>query len=216
MPTRTVSHPIFARIYARLSPRMDDAGAADHRDRLLAGLAGRVIDVGAGNGLNFAHYPPTVTHVLAVEPEPYLRRLAVAAAADAPVPIEVVAGTADHLPAGDATFDAAVTSLVLCSVADVPAALAEIRRALRPGGRLRFFEHVRAETPGLARAQRVLDATVWPALVGGCHTHRDTGAAIEAAGFTIDRIDRFPFPPASIPTPASPHILGVATSSSTG
>jgi SAM-dependent methyltransferase len=212
MPTRTVRHPIFARIYARLSPRMEDAGAAEHRDRLLAGLAGRVIEVGAGNGLNFAHYPPTVTHVLAVEPEPHLRRLAVAAAADAPVPVEVVAGTADHLPAGDATLDAAVASLVLCSVADVPAALAEIRRALRPGGQLRFFEHVRAETPGLGRVQRVLDTTIWPAVAGGCHTHRDTGTAIEAAGFAIDRIDRFRFPQTSIPAPASPHILGVATS----
>jgi ubiquinone/menaquinone biosynthesis C-methylase UbiE len=216
MPTRRVRHPIFARIYPRISTRMDEAGAAEHRDRLLAGLAGRVIEVGAGNGLNFAHFPPTVTHVLAVEPEPHLRRLAEVAAADAPVPVEVVAGTADHLPAGDATFDAAVTSLVLCSVADVPAALAEIRRALRPGGQLRFLEHVRAETPGLGRAQRVLDATVWPTLGGGCHTHRDTGGAIEAAGFTIDRIDRFRFPPTSIPGPASPHILGVATTAPAG
>src|SRR4029453_1484499 len=95
----------------------------------------------------------------------------------------------DRLPAGDATFDAAVTSLVLCSVPDVPATLAEIRRVLRPGAELRFFEHVRADTPGLARLQGVLDATLWPPFVGGCHTHRDTRAAIEAAGFEIDRIE---------------------------
>src|SRR4029453_11710351 len=89
----------------------------------------------------------------------------------------------ERLPAGDATFDAAVTSLVLCSVPDVPATLAEIRRVLRPGAALRFFHHVRAAPPGVARLERVLDPRVWPTFVGGCHTHRDTRAAIEAAGF---------------------------------
>jgi ubiquinone/menaquinone biosynthesis C-methylase UbiE len=129
------------------------------------------------------------------------------------VPIEVVDGTADQLPAGEGTFDAAIASLVLCSVPDVPAALAEIRRVLRPGGQLRFFEHVRADTAGLARVQRVLDATVWPTFAGGCHPDRDTRAAIEAAGFTIERIDRLRVPDTRIPMPASPHILGIATTS---
>ena len=215
MPSNTnnkVSHPIFARFYAWASPRMEKAGIGERRDQLLAGLAGRVIEVGAGNGLNFAHYPPEVTGVVAVEPEPHLRGLAESRAAAARVPIEVVDGTADRLPADDASFDAAVASLVLCSVPDVPAALAEIRRILRPGGQLRFFEHVRADTPGLARVQRILDATVWPALGGGCHAHRDTRAAIEAAGFTIDDIDQLRIPETRIPTHTSPHILGVATS----
>jgi ubiquinone/menaquinone biosynthesis C-methylase UbiE len=215
MPSKTnskVSHPIFARFYAWASPRMDKAGIGERRDQLLVGLAGRVIEVGAGNGLNFAHYPPEVTGVVAVEPEPHLRGLAESQAAEARVPIEVVDGTADRLPADDASFDAAVASLVLCSVPDVAAALAEIRRVLRPGGQLRFFEHVRADTPGLARVQRILDVTVWPALGGGCHAHRDTRAAIEAAGFTIDDIDQLRIPETRIPTHTSPHILGVATS----
>jgi MFS family permease len=210
MPTK-VSHPIFARVYAWISPRMEQAGYAEHRGELLDGLTGRVIEIGAGNGMNFAHYPPDVTHVLAIEPEPRLRELAQAKATEVAVPVEVVDATADRLPAADATFDAAVASLVLCSVRDVPAALAEVRRVVRPGGQLRFLEHVRADTPGLARVQRVLDATVWPTFGGGCHTHRDTRAAIEAAGFTIDDIDHPRIPETRIPAPASPHILGTAT-----
>jgi MFS family permease len=210
MPTK-VSHPIFARFYAWISPRMEQAGYAEHRDELLDGLTGRVIEIGAGNGMNFAHYPPAVSHVLAVEPEPRLRELAQAKATEGPVPVEVVDATADRLPAADGTFDAAVASLVLCSVPDVPAALAEVRRVVRPGGQLRFLEHVRADTPGLARVQRVLDATLWPTFGGGCHTHRDTRAAIEAAGFTIDDIDHPRIPETRIPAPASPHILGTAT-----
>ena len=206
-----VHHPVFARVYARAAPRMERAGYGARRDQLLAGLTGRVIEVGAGNGMNFAHYPAQVTHVLAVEPERHLRELAGAQAGEVRVPIEVVDGTADDLPAGDDAYDAAVASLVLCTVPDVAAALAEIHRVLRPGGQLRFFEHVRAGTPGLARVQRILDATVWPTFGGGCHAHRDTRAAIEAAGFTIDEIREFRIPDSGIPAPTSPHILGIAS-----
>jgi ubiquinone/menaquinone biosynthesis C-methylase UbiE len=211
MPDNDISHPIFARLYARVSPSMDRGGMAEHRDRLLDGLTGEVIEVGAGNGLNFAHYPPQVTRVLAVEPDPHLRRIAEREAEAVEVPVEVTAGIADHLPAADATFDAAIASLMLCSVPDQHAALAEIRRVLRPGGHLRFLEHVRAETPGLRRVQRVLDATVYPFLAGGCHSGRDTAAAITAAGFTIDRLERFRFPEKGITTHTSPHIAGTAS-----
>jgi ubiquinone/menaquinone biosynthesis C-methylase UbiE len=202
-------HPIFARVYARISPAMDAQGAAEHRRALLAGLVGRVLEVGAGNGLNFAHYPPTVTEVLAVEPEPYLRGLAQVAAGQAPVPVRVVDGTADALPTPDASMDAAVASLVLCSVPDQARALAELHRVLRPGGELRFFEHVQADTAGLARVQRLADV-IWPTLVGGCHTSRDTLAAITDGGFQITSIQRFRFPEGRLPQPAAPHVLGVA------
>ena len=208
-PARGKRHPIFARFYARISPAMDAQGATEHRRTLLAGLTGRVLEVGAGNGLNFAHYPPAVTEVLAVEPEPYLRALAQAAAQQAPIPIRVVDGSADALPAPDASMDAAVASLVLCSVPNQARALAELHRVLRPGGELRFFEHVQADTPGLARTQRLVDL-VWPTLVGGCHTNRDTVTAITAAGFTLNSSRRFRFPDGRLPSPAAPHVLGVA------
>jgi ubiquinone/menaquinone biosynthesis C-methylase UbiE len=182
----------------------------EHRRRLLAGLAGRVIEVGAGNGLNFAHYPSAVTGVLAVEPEPVLCGLARQAAENAAVPVEVVDGVAERLPIGDASVDAAVACLLLCSVPDQGAALRELGRVVRPGGELRFLEHVRAETPGLRRVQRLLDAIFWSMLAGGCHAGRDTAAAIENAGFAVERVDRLRFPESRIPLPTSPHVLGIA------
>ncbi|MEW2141948.1 methyltransferase domain-containing protein [Micromonospora vinacea] len=206
----TVSHPVFARVYERLSVAMDRAGTAAFRRDLVAGLSGRVIEIGAGNGRMFSHYPPGVTQVLAVEPERRLRAAAERAAADAPVPVTVVDGLADALPAEDGDFDAAVVALVLCTVPDQPSALAEITRVLRPGGQVRFFEHVAAEeTTGLHRAQRIVDATLWPRLFAGCHTGRDTVAAIAAAGFEVEEQRRFRFP-ATSNSPSSPCVLGRA------
>jgi SAM-dependent methyltransferase len=203
---RPVHHPIFARFYARTGHLME-AEVADHRRKLLAGSAGLVIEVGAGNGLNFPHYPATVTEVLAVEPEPYLRRLALATARQAPAPIRVVGGSAEALPAKDATFDTAVASLVLCSVADLDRALAEIRRVLRPGGMLRFYEHVRGDAARLARWQDRLEHP-WGWLAGGCHPNRDTVESITAAGFRVVELDRFDLQ--TMPPPVRPHVLGVA------
>jgi ubiquinone/menaquinone biosynthesis C-methylase UbiE len=209
-PSPEVSHPVFARLYARMAPAMERAGAAGFRQRLLAGVAGRVLEVGAGPGVMFGHYPPAVTEVLAVEPEAHLRALAEEAARGAPVPVTVVDGVAGRLPAADGAFDAVVASLVLCSVPDQATALAEVRRVLRPGGRLHFWEHVRADGGPLARVQDLLDRTVWPALAGGCHAGRDTTAAIEAAGLTIERLERFRFPDARVPMPTAPQVLGTA------
>jgi ubiquinone/menaquinone biosynthesis C-methylase UbiE len=184
-------------------------GAGEHRRALLAGLHGRVVEVGAGHGLNFAYYPGSVTQVVAVEPEPHLRRLAVDASGRSPVPIEVRDATAEALPAEDGEFDAAVVSLVLCSVADQPVALAEIARVLRPDGELRFYEHVVSKRPATARVERMLDATIYPRLAGGCHCARDTASAIRQAGFQVEREERIAFKSARF-GPTIPHILGVA------
>jgi ubiquinone/menaquinone biosynthesis C-methylase UbiE len=203
-----VRHPIFARLWLWMT-RKRPVEEEEHRRQLLAGLAGRVIEVGAGNGLNFRHYPEGVTEVLAVEPEPTLRKAAVEAARSASVPVEVVEGVAAELPAEDGSCDGGVASLVLCSVADQERALAELRRVVRPGGELRFYEHVVSQKPGWARLMRFADATFWPRVGGGCHMARDTASAIAGAGFEIERIERFPFSPGA-PVPAVPHILGVA------
>lgn len=205
-----VHHPVFARAYERMSHDAEVKGGSEYRDRLLAGLRGRVIEVGAGNGLNFSHYPPTVTELIAVEPEAFLRARAEEAARSSSVRISIRDGTADALPVPDAAFDAGVASLVLCSVPDQATALAELRRVIRPGGELRFYEHVVSKRPGPARLQRIADRTIRPFLSGGCHAARDTLAAIERAGFVVERSERFSFRPNPIDV-TSPHILGTAS-----
>lgn len=204
----TVRHPIFARFYERLSRLMErEVGA--HRDELLAGLSGRVLEIGAGNGMNFSHYPSAVEEVVALEPEAYLRERAEQAAQDAPVRVSVGADAAYPLPLEAASADAAVASLVLCTVPDPASALAELRRVLKPGAELRFMEHVRSDHARKARLQERLDRWgIWPHLGGGCHCARDTVSAIEAAGFRVARLRRFSLGPAWIIT--NPHVLGVA------
>jgi ubiquinone/menaquinone biosynthesis C-methylase UbiE len=192
-----------------MSTMWESRGYAERRRQLLSGLAGRVVEVGAGNGLNFRHYPPEVRAVLAVEPEPYLQARAEVSARRAPVSVQVVSGTAEQIGAADATFDAGVVSLVLCSVPDMGAALAELHRVIRPGGQLRFLEHVRAETSWLRSVQRLMDVSGWPRLTGGCHASRDSVTAMRGAGFTIESLDSFRFPE-RLAFPTSPHVVGIA------
>lgn len=180
------NHPVFARLWSLVS---DNATAKRVRRELLDGLSGRVAEVGAGDGRSFVHYPSTVTEVVAVEPEPYLRARATEAALDAPVRVTVIAGAAERLPLPDAAFDAAVASLVLCSVSDQAAALAELRRVLVPGGELRFLEHVVATNKAVRQSQLLLDRTgLWPRLGAGCHLARDTVGAITDAGFELEGV----------------------------
>ncbi|MEV3961527.1 methyltransferase domain-containing protein [Nocardia sp. NPDC050193] len=211
MPRVTRERPIFARVYAGLAgPALERAGVAEYRRRLWSGLSGSVLEVGAGYGANFAHIPREVDRVIAVEPDPGLRAQAQAVAEDLEVPVEVIDGAAEALPVADGSVDAVVWCLTLCSVADPAVALNETRRVLAPGGRVRFFEHGRSPSPGMQRVQRLLDATVWPVLNGGCHTGRDHPGALAAAGFEITDIERFSFPPMRFPFPAGAHALGTA------
>ncbi|MGY3199559.1 class I SAM-dependent methyltransferase [Streptomyces sp. TE5632] len=206
-----VHHPLFARCYARLSVTAETRGGmAAVRRRLLGGLSGRVIEVGAGNGLNFAHYPGTVSEVVAIEPERVLRRLAVEAALRARVPVDVAPGAAEALPVKSEAFDAAVVSLVLCSVRDLPRALAELRRVLRPGGEVRFFEHGRGGGRVMRLTQRALDRTVWPPLAGGCHVARDPVGALREAGFELGPYQRTLMPERGPKLPTSYCVLGTA------
>jgi ubiquinone/menaquinone biosynthesis C-methylase UbiE len=209
LESEKVHHPLFARVFDRISRKAEEAGQADHRREMLAGLAGRVIEVGAGNGLNFKYYPETVEEVIAVEPEASLRQRAQESANHAGVAIRVVDGLADRLPVEDGSVDAAVASLVLCSVGDQDRALAELHRVLRPGGELRFYEHVVSERPGFARFQRVVGHG-WPLLAGGCHPDRDTAGAIRRAGFEVEQLREFDFRPGLLELPVTPRILGVA------
>ena len=204
-----VNHPLFARIYPRINACTEAHGATAHRRELLADISGVVVEIGAGTGANFRYYPAKVEQVIAVEPEPRLRAMAQLAAVDAPVPVEVRAGTAEELPVPDGSADAVVASLVLCTVRDVPKALAEAARVLQPEGHLFFYEHVRSERPGFARMQRAVDL-VWPLVGGGCHLTRRTEAAIVAAGFTIEHVRQFDFLINGRATPASPSVIGTA------
>lgn len=203
-----VSHPGFARFWVRVSNAAEKRGASDHRRRLLSGLSGSVVEVGAGNGLNFGYYPEAVAEVVAVEPEPYLRERAEEAAAVAPVPVTVVDGTAERLPLDDASCDAVVASLMLCSVREQDVALKEMRRVLRAGGELRFYEHVRSPNRLLGALEDLI-VPVWSRLGGGCHPNRRTTEAVAQAGFTIADLDEFPFAPAA-GQPRVRHVLGRA------
>jgi protein-L-isoaspartate O-methyltransferase len=203
----TVDNPFFAKMWARMSTREPESIVALRRENLL-GLTGRVLEVGAGTGTNFAFYPTTVTEVVAVEPEVRLAALAREAAATAPVPVTVSTETVERY-AGAEPFDAVVCSLVLCSVADPDAILRQLFSTLRPGGELRYLEHV-GGTGMRSRLQRVADATVWPRLLGNCHTHRHTEQSIVAAGFEVAEARREWVLPSWVPAPVSEAAIGRA------
>jgi SAM-dependent methyltransferase len=180
------------------------------RRRLLAGLRGRVIEVGAGDGRSFEHYPSQVTSLLAVEPDAAARAAAAERARSASVPIDVVEGVAEALPAADGAFDAAVLMGVLCSVPDPASALQELRRVLRPGGELRFWEHVRSQHVLFRGLQHSIDRLFWTRALGGCETTRDTEAAIREAGFEMLALDRGFHSSSFLTITSAPYVLGVA------
>lgn len=198
-------HRIHAAAYDRMTGPLERAVLGERRARLLAAVGGQVLDVGAGTGANLPHFQEA-GQVIAAEPDPAMRRRLTARAATARVPVEVTSDTAESLRHADASFDAVVFTLVLCSVNSPDRALAEARRVLRPSGRLIVLEHVRG-SGSLSRWQDRL-TPIWSRLNAGCHLNRDIAAAIERAGFTIEKAESVdPFPRF---VPARPLLQAIA------
>ncbi|HZA60238.1 MAG TPA: class I SAM-dependent methyltransferase [Actinomycetota bacterium] len=193
---------IFPRFYEWLS-RAEDKLIQKYRTEVAGGAHGRVLELGAGNGMNFAHYPAGTT-VVAVEPQPgMLRRARQRAAIPTGHQVHLVAATAEAPPFRDGVFDTAVLSLVMCSVTDPARVAAEVDRVLATGGEVRLFEHVRSPDPGRARWQDRLNRPYgW--FTGGCNMNRDTIATLRRAGFAV-RFRDLGYGPR-----LAPHVLGVA------
>jgi ubiquinone/menaquinone biosynthesis C-methylase UbiE len=198
---------ILALVYDRLGAASEDAGMREERRRLLQRASGEVLEIGAGTGLNLPLYPPTVSRVVAAEPDRHMARRLRRQARQAPVPVEHVSAPAEALPLPAGSFDTVVGTLVLCTVGDPAVVLAEVARLLRPGGRYLFLEHVRAHDARLARWQDRL-APLWGVIGGGCHPNRATLAALRASPLTVSEVQEGRIPKAA--PLVRPMISGVA------
>ena len=203
----SVGARLFAFAYDRLMRGSEQAGLAERRRKLLAGASGRVLEIGAGTGLNLLHYGDGIEALTLAEPEEPMARRLERRLREQTREAEIVRASAEALPFEDDAFDTAVSTLVLCTVDDQDRALRELRRVLRPGGKLLFLEHVRAEDAGLAKWQDRLNR--FNAFIGqGCNCNRDTVSAIKAAGFAITSLERDTFPKA--PPLVRPLVAGTA------
>jgi SAM-dependent methyltransferase len=203
-------HPWFAALYDRMMAVPERTVLGPARADLAGGAGGRVLDLGAGTGANFPYFGAAASEVHATEPDPYMRQRAVARAREAALPIVVHDAPAEALPFPDGRFDTVVAMLVLCTVADPARALAEIVRVLRPGGELRFYEHVRSPGRVAGRTQDWL-APLWRHVAAGCQPNRDTVRLIREAGLAIVRVvETRPVPIISPMYLLQPHASGVA------
>ena len=200
---------MFAAMYDRGLKATEEAGLGEMRDELLAGAGSRVLELGAGTGVNLEHYPAAVEELVLVEPDPHMAKRLRTRLAASPRPATVLEAPAERLPLADGEFDLAVATLVLCTVPDPTATLAELRRVLAPGGRLLLIEHVRSGDARLARWQDRWHAP-WRFLADGCHCNRDTAATLAAAGFATDGLQQGTVPKA--PAIVRPLIRGTAVS----
>jgi ubiquinone/menaquinone biosynthesis C-methylase UbiE len=197
----------FALTYDRQVAKVERAGLGELRQKLLADASGRVFEVGSGTGANLPYYGPGVESLTVTEPEPaMLRRLEQRVREQAPK-AKVVRAPAEQLPFEDEAFDVAVSTLVLCGVDDQARALGELRRVLRPGGRLIFIEHVRSDEPGLARWQDRLNGL--NKFVAGCDCNRRTLDSIKAEGFEVTKVDHTELK--KVPPFVRPLVVGTAT-----
>lgn len=198
----------FAALYDRTLKGTEEAGLREMRRELLAGASGRTIDLGAGTGANLGLYPAAVSELVLAEPDPHMAKRLREHLTDSPYSGELVEAPAERLPFEDSSFDTAIFTLVLCTVPNPAAALAETARVLRPGGRLLFLEHVRSENPGVARWQDRLEKP-WRFFGDGCHCNRDTVATIDASPLTVESVERGALPKA--PPIVRPLACGSAT-----
>jgi ubiquinone/menaquinone biosynthesis C-methylase UbiE len=198
----------FSAIYDRGLKASEEAGLREMRREVLAGATGRTVEVGAGTGLNLGLYPTAVSELTLVEPDPHMLKKLRVKLQGSGGEVSAIQAPAESLPFADGSVDTVVFTLVLCTVSDPAAALAESARVLRPGGRLLFVEHVRSRDPGLARWQDRLEKP-WRFLGDGCHCNRDTVATIEASPFRLDKLEHQRLPKA-VPIVA-PLVRGGAT-----
>ncbi len=186
-----VRHPVLASLYdGFMRPQEKLLGVGRQRERLMADARGRVLEIGFGTGLNLPYYPP-VDHLTATEPDPNMRRRAGerVASIESTFTVDLLGAPAEDLPVPDGSADTVVACLVLCTIGDVRAALAEVRRVLAPGGRLLVLEHVRSAAPAVTWLQHAA-TPVWRNLAGGCHLDRETVVEVEAAGFMFEHLWR--------------------------
>jgi ubiquinone/menaquinone biosynthesis C-methylase UbiE len=185
----------FSALYDRLFNAAEEAGLRDMRREVLAQARGRVLELGAGTGLNLELYPESVTDLTLTEPDPHMVRQLRKKVEDSPRAVEVVEAPAEKLPFEDNSFDTVAETLVFCTVPDQAAALREVQRVLKPDGQFLFLEHVRSPDPGLAKWQDRLEKP-WRFIGDGCHCNRDTVAAIAASGLELGEVERPDFPKA--------------------
>ena len=178
----------FAATYDRAVKSIEDAGLRETRQQVLAEAGGRTIDIGAGTGVNIGLFGDRVEELVLAEPDPHMTARLRRRLADSGTVAEIVEAPAERLPFDDASFDTAVFTLVLCTVPDPDAALAEAARILKPGGRMLFIEHVRSDDPRGARWQDRLERP-WGLFARGCHPNRDTAALIEASPLELAEVE---------------------------
>lgn len=199
---------VFSALYDRGLKATEEAGLGEMRRQLLAGARGRVLELGAGTGVNLELYPDGIEELVLLEPDPHMAKRLREKLAGSSREATLIDDSAEHLPFEDASFNTVTATLVFCTIPRPEAALREAARVLKPGGRLLFIEHVRSPDASLARWQDRLERP-WRFLGDGCHCNRDTVAAIEASPLTLGEVERGELPKS--PPIVRPLVRGSAT-----
>ena len=199
---------VFARVYDPFLALGERSGMRDLRRETLATARGRVLEIGAGTGLNLKLYPGAVTAITLAEPDAPMAARLRRRVSGASHPVDVVEAPSEQLPCADGSFDTVVSTLVLCTVADMAASLREIGRVLAPGGQLLFVEHVRAGHGRLVRWQERLHEP-WRRFACGCHCNRDTAVALRDNGFAVERVQEHRW--RRMPRIVQPLLAGIAS-----